>query len=83
MSKTYAVPPAAPQNHGQTVAAWVMLVGVVAGAILAALGLVLSQQLLIIVGPVVIVATIILSVVLRAAGMGQKPRGRDAESAAR
>lgn len=71
MSKTYAVPPAAPQNHGKTVAAWAMLVGVLAGSVLVALGLILSSILVVIVGAAVIVAAIVLSAVLRVMGHGQ------------
>lgn len=79
MSKTYRVPPAAPTNHGATVAAWTMTVGVIAGFVVAALGLVLSMIPLIVVGAVVIVASIVVSVLLRAMGLGQKPRGRVAK----
>ncbi|WP_347042468.1 HGxxPAAW family protein [Brachybacterium nesterenkovii] len=78
MPKTYTVPPAPPSNHGRTVAAWLMTVGVVIGSIVAAVGLVLMHTMLMVVGGAVIVATILLSVVLRALGMGQKRRDREA-----
>lgn len=78
MSKTYAVPPASPLNHGKTPAAWVMMVGVVAGAIVAAVGFTFSILALLIVGIVVIVLTVILSAVLRVMGFGQKARRAEA-----
>lgn len=74
MSKTYVVPPAAPLNHGKTVAANVMLWGVVVGFAAAALGLILGSVLVVVVGAVVVAAAIVLSVVLRAAGKGQPTR---------
>lgn len=74
MSKTYAVPPAAPQNHGKTVAAWVMFAGVVIGAVVVALGLVMAHPVVMGIGAALIVVTIIVSAVLRGAGLGQKHR---------
>lgn len=71
MPQTYAVPPAAPQNHGKTVAAWVMFLGVVAGSVVVALGLVLAQMMLVWVGSAVILLTIAASVGLKLAGHGQ------------
>lgn len=77
MSKTYAVPPAAPQNHGWTLAARVMLIGVLAGSVVAALGLILASMLIMIIGAAVIVGSLILSAVLRAMGHGQpEPESR-------
>ncbi len=78
MSKTYAVPPASPLNHGKTPAAWVMMAGVVAGAIVATIGFTFSILPLLIVGIVVMVLTVILSAVLRAMGLGQKARRTEA-----
>lgn len=71
MSKTYAVPPAPPQNHGKTVAAYVMFLGVVGGSIVAALGLILGSMLILAIGVGIMVVTIIVSIVLRAMGLGQ------------
>lgn len=71
MSKTYTVPPAAPLNHGQTPAAWVMLIGVIAGAIATALGMAMSSTILLLAGIAVMVLTVIVSVIMRAVGLGQ------------
>lgn len=72
MPQTYAVPPAPPHNEGKTVAAWVMTVGVVAGSIVAAFGLALMNLLVMAVGAIVIAATVVVSIVLKLAGHGQK-----------
>lgn len=74
MPKTYVVPPAPPENHGKTVAAWVMLLGVVSGSVVAALGLILASTLALVVGAAVIVVGVLVSVVLRMMGLGQKQR---------
>lgn len=75
MSKTYTVPPPAPTNHGATLAAWVLMVGVIAGSVIVALGIVLGMMAVVIAGVVVIAATLVGSFALRAAGFGQKRRG--------
>lgn len=80
MSKTYSVPPAPPQNHGKTVAAWVMFFGVVIGATIAALALVIGQPVLIPIGIAVAVVLLIISLVLRLSGFGQKARRAQAAS---
>lgn len=74
MSKTYSVPPAPPHNEGKTTAAWVMTVGVVAGSVVAALGLIQASPTVMIIGSAVMAATVVLSVVLALAGFGQKRR---------
>lgn len=78
MSKTYAVPPAPPQNHGKTVAAWTMTVGVVIAFTVAAFGLILDMPVLLAVGAGIAVITILISVGLRAAGLGQSRRSQAA-----
>lgn len=79
MPKTFAVPPAPPHNEGKTVAAWTMTVGVVIGSILAAYGLIVMTATLMVVGAVIIGATVILSSILSMAGLGKK-RPRAARS---
>ena len=75
MPKTYALPPGPPHNHGGTVAAWSLMAGVVLGSVIIAVGMAMSSSLVLIIGAVVIVASLALGLVLRAAGMGQKRRG--------
>lgn len=72
MPKTYAVPPPPPHNEGKTVAAWTLNLGVVLGAILVAVGMVLAQNILMIAGAGVIVLAIVAGVALSMTGMGQK-----------
>ncbi|MCS6710558.1 hypothetical protein JSY14_00425 [Brachybacterium sp. EF45031] len=76
MSKTYVVPPAPPHNEGKTLAAWVMFAGVVLGSAVAAIGLGMLNWLIVAVGAAIVLATIVASVGLRAAGHGQVARRR-------
>ncbi|MGP9693626.1 HGxxPAAW family protein [Brachybacterium sp. AOP25-B2-12] len=80
MSKTYSVPPAPPQNHGKTVAAWVMFLGVVIGATIVALAMVIGQPVLIPIGLAVAVVLLVVSLVLRLSGFGQRSRRAQAAS---
>jgi hypothetical protein len=78
MPQTFVVPPEPPHNEGKTIAAWLMTVTSVVGAILFAFGLTLDVPVLLIAGPVVIVVGFLISFVLRQVGLGQKRRGADA-----
>ncbi|CAM3954913.1 hypothetical protein M3A96_02390 [Helcobacillus massiliensis] len=71
MSKTYMVPPSPPANEGKTLAAWVLSVLVVVGAIVAAFGLATASQLVMIIGAAVIVVGLIAGFGLAKAGKGQ------------
>lgn len=73
MPKTYAVPPPPPHNEGKTVAAWTLNMGVVLGAVIVAVGMVLGDLLPIAVGAGVILLAIIAGVGLSMAGLGKKP----------
>lgn len=72
MSKTYTVPPAPPHNEGKTIAAWALTVGVVLGAVVAAFGIALLNFVYVWVGAAIIVVTMIVSIVLKFAGLGKK-----------
>lgn len=74
MSKTYTVPPQPPHNEGKTPAAWLMTVGVVLGATVAAFGLVQASLPVIGIGAGMVALTLLVSFVMRLAGMGQKTR---------
>lgn len=75
MPKTYAVPPPPHHNEGKTVAAWTMNLGIVGGAVLIALGMIIpSLMVLLWVGAGVVVVAIIIGIVLSVAGLGQ-PKG--------
>ncbi|GAA1489537.1 HGxxPAAW family protein [Brachybacterium sacelli] len=82
MTKTYAVPPPPPHNEGKTVAAYTLNYGVVLGALLVGLGMVLPMILLVWIGAGVIAVAIVLGIVLSLVGLGQ-PRRRPAEAEAR
>jgi len=72
MPKTYAVPPPPHHNEGKTVAAWTMNLGIVAGATLICLALVVpALTVLLWVGAGVVVVSIIIGIVLSMAGLGQ------------
>lgn len=72
MTKTYTVPPPPPHNEGKTVAAWTLNLGTVLGAVLIALGMVMSLTPVIYVGIVVIALSIIAGIALSLAGHGKK-----------
>lgn len=65
-----------PRNdeHGQTLAAWVMTITVIIGSALIALGIFIENSLLWQVGVVISVVGAIVSFVLHQLGYGQKPR---------
>lgn len=61
-------------EHGQTVAAWVLTVTVIFGSALIALGIFIANAALWQIGIVVAVIGSIVSFVLHQLGYGQKPR---------
>ena len=65
-----------PRNdeHGQTLAAWVMTITVILGSALIALGIFIDNSLLWQVGVVISAVGAIVSFVLHQLGYGQKPR---------
>ena len=65
-----------PRNdeHGQTLAAWVMTITVILGSALIALGIFIENSLLWQAGVVISVVGAIVSFVLHQLGYGQKPR---------
>ncbi|GAA1636459.1 HGxxPAAW family protein [Georgenia ruanii] len=70
--ETYTLPPAAPfANHGRTKAAWVLMWCVCLGFLVTGLGLMLSNQVVVIVGVVLTVGGAVLSLVMRGMGLGQ------------
>ena len=75
MPKTYAVPPPPHRNEGKTIAAWAMNLGIVAGSVPIAAGMILSDmEILIWIGAGIIALAIVVGVALSLAGLGQ-PRG--------
>ncbi len=73
----YLPPGVPPTNHGHTVAAWVTMAGITLGTLISAVGLVLAAAsstglVLFVVGLVVVGASLIVGLVLRNLGMGQK-----------
>jgi len=70
-------PSAPPRNHGRTLAAWTTTAVVVAGAVLAAVGVVASLPALAWVGAGVVVLGLVIGATMAAMGYGQ-PGARDA-----
>lgn len=73
----YLPPGVPPTNHGHTVAAWVTMAGITLGALVSAFGLVLAASsssglVMFVVGLVVVGASLLVGLVLRNLGMGQK-----------
>lgn len=81
-SRDYELPHTAPfTNEGKTKAGWLMFWGVSLGALVTALGVILWEQWVMIVGVVLLVLTVVTSRVLAGMGLGQ-PRDRDREAGA-
>ena len=74
----YRLPRAAPpHNEGKTVAGWAMVVVVTLGVLVSCVGLILERDVLTwVAGPVVMVVGLLLGLVLRLAGRGQKVERR-------
>lgn len=73
----YLPPGVPPTNHGHTVAAWVTMAGITLGVLIAAWGVLVAQSssawlVVFALGFVVIVAALIVGLVLRNLGLGQK-----------
>lgn len=68
-------PHPAPMNHGNTRAAWTLVVLVLVGAVVAALGVAFATVWLFVVGAAVIVAGIVAGWVLQRLGHGQTQPG--------
>ncbi len=71
--RDYELPHVAPfENEGKTVAGWVMFWAICLGGLVTALGLVLWQLWVVIVGVAVILLGLVVSKVMSAMGMGQR-----------
>ncbi|MCB7137366.1 HGxxPAAW family protein [Cellulosimicrobium marinum] len=68
----YLPPAAPPTNHGHTVAAWTTMIGIILGTLVAAVGVVIAAVWLFWVGMGVVAASLVVGVVLRNMGYGQK-----------
>jgi len=73
----YLPPGVPPNNHGHTVAAWVTMAGITLGALIASWGVIVAQSssawlVIFVLGFVVIGASLIVGLVLRNMGLGQK-----------
>ncbi len=68
----YLPPAAPPTNHGHTVAAWFTMIGIMVGALEAALGVVVAAVRLFWVGMGVVAVALVGGLVLRNMGYGQK-----------
>lgn len=65
------VPDLPYNNHGNTVASWAMMIIMMLGSIVAAVGFCIASSSILIVGVAVIVIGLVAGIVLRAAGYGQ------------
>jgi len=72
----YLPPAAPPTNHGHTVAAWTTMIGIMLGALVASIGVVIAAVWLFWVGMGVVAAALVVGVVLRNMGYGQKSVAR-------
>ena len=64
-----------PSNHGKTSAAWVTTLVVSLGALVCALGMMLSTTPVTVLGVVAILAGLVVGRVMRAMGLGQSESG--------
>jgi len=75
--RDYKLPNAVPfENHGKTIAGWVLFWAVCIGGAITGLGLILWEMWVVVVGAAIIVVGIIVSIVMSAVGLGQ-PRNRE------
>lgn len=72
----YLPPAAPPTNHGHTVAAWFTMIGIMLGAVVAAVGVVIAAVWLFWVGMGVVALALVGGLVLRNMGYGQKQVSR-------
>jgi hypothetical protein len=69
---TYTLPSAAPySNHGRTKAAWLLMLGVCLGFLVGGVGLIISNDVVVIAGAVIAVGSVVVSVIMRGMGLGQ------------
>ena len=73
----YLPPGVPPHNHGHTVAAWVTMAGITLGALISSWGVIVAQSssawlVIFVLGFVVVGASLIVGLVLRNLGKGQK-----------
>ena len=72
MPKTYAVPPTPPHNEGKTPAAWTLSLGVVIGAVIAAVGMIMAAYPVMAIGAGVMLLAVVAGIVMSLAGFGKK-----------
>lgn len=65
------VPDLPYNNHGNTVASWAMMIIMMLGSIVAAVGFCISSSSIVIVGVAIIAIGLVAGIVLRSAGYGQ------------
>jgi hypothetical protein len=71
----YLPPAVPPANHGHTVAAWTAMIGVMIGALVAAIGVTVAQPVIFWIGLGVVALAVIAGLVLRNMGFGQAKPG--------
>ncbi|AEG44220.1 HGxxPAAW family protein [Isoptericola variabilis] len=71
----YLPPAVPPTNHGHTVAAWTAMIGIMLGALVAAIGVVVAQAVIFWVGMGVVLLACLAGLVLRNMGYGQAKPG--------
>ncbi|GAA1734686.1 hypothetical protein GCM10009809_32420 [Isoptericola hypogeus] len=71
----YLPPAVPPTNHGHTVAAWFTMIGIMVGAIVAAVGVTIAAVWLFWVGMGIVVVANVIGLVLRNMGYGQARSG--------
>lgn len=71
----YLPPAIPPANHGHTVAAWTAMIGVMIGALVAAIGVTAALAVVFWVGMAIVLLACIAGLVLRNMGYGQPKPG--------
>jgi hypothetical protein len=71
----YLPPAIPPANHGHTVAAWTAMIGVMVGALVAAVGVAIANAMIFWVGMGVVLVACVAGLVLRNMGYGQPRPG--------
>lgn len=70
---TFDLPPGPPPaNHGKTPAAWITILIIIVGGLIATVGMIFASTVFTVIGGVVLLLGLVVGRVMRAMGLGQR-----------